>query len=71
MQVGFVLLAIGCFLTTALFVARRAIATSMRVMECTAEALGDMQQIFIAPLSFSAGWQSRIIDRLIRGEVVK
>ncbi|KAL8447531.1 hypothetical protein Emed_004319 [Eimeria media] len=51
---GLALLAIGCFLTTALFVARRAIATSLRVMECTAEALGDMQQIFIAPLSFSA-----------------
>ncbi|KAL8425635.1 hypothetical protein Efla_003355 [Eimeria flavescens] len=51
---GFCLLAIGCFLVTALFVARKAIAASLRVMECTAEALGDMQQIFIAPLSFSA-----------------
>ncbi|OEH80165.1 hypothetical protein cyc_00245 [Cyclospora cayetanensis] len=55
MIVGFVLLFIGCFLCAALFVARRAIAASLRVMECIAEAMSDMQQIFIAPLSFSAG----------------
>lgn len=54
MFVGFALLFISCLLTAALFAARRAIATSVRVMECTAEALGDMQQIFIAPLVFSA-----------------
>ncbi|CDI85073.1 hypothetical protein, conserved [Eimeria praecox] len=54
MFVGFALLAIGCFLLAALFVARRAIATALRVMECTAQALGDMQQVFLTPLFFSA-----------------
>lgn len=52
---GFALLAIGCFLLAALVVARRSVGTALRVMECTSQALGDMQQVFLTPLFFSAG----------------
>ncbi|CDJ58173.1 hypothetical protein, conserved [Eimeria maxima] len=54
MFVGFALLAIGCFLLAALVVARRSVGTALRVMECTSQALGDMQQVFLTPLFFSA-----------------
>ncbi|CDJ52092.1 hypothetical protein, conserved [Eimeria brunetti] len=54
MFAGFALLALGCFLLVALFVARRAVVTAVRVMECTSHALGDIQQVFLTPLFFSA-----------------